>query len=130
MQMRGFFALAMTALFVAMALATPSGAVNATTGAQLTTTGVSANVTATTGAAAAPASGAGGQNVDLALIMADGSTNGRTDPAFPAHALPIGFWAMAVWNGWMPESDLHHMIWVAKNKLAAANFPWRLVYGR
>jgi len=44
--------------------------------------------------------GAGGQNLDLALMIADGGKTGRADPAYDAHGLPIGEWAMAVWEGW------------------------------
>jgi len=48
--------------------------------------------------AVAPSTGSGGQNVDYALMMADGSAAGVADPAFPAHEQPIGHWAMGVWN--------------------------------
>ena len=51
-----------------------------------------------TAAADAPATGGGGQNIDLALILADGSNKGRVDPAFQAHTGPIGSWAKAAWN--------------------------------
>ena len=50
------------------------------------------------GAMAAPGEGAGGQNLDLALTLADGSATGRADPAYDAHMLPIGEWALAVWK--------------------------------
>lgn len=80
-------------------------------------------------AAVAPASGPGGQNVDLALIMADGSDRGRADPAFDAHTQPICFWAMAIWNDWMPVAELQTMIWEAKTKLTLAAFPWQHVKG-
>ena len=49
-------------------------------------------------AAAAPSSGTAGQNLDLALILADGSRSGRADPAYEAHKGPIGKWANAVWE--------------------------------
>ena len=41
-------------------------------------------------AAAAPASGTCGQDLDLALLIADGGPKGRADPAYDAHLLPIG----------------------------------------
>ena len=50
-------------------------------------------------AVSAPGAGTGGQNLDLALVVADGSTKGRADPAYDAHSLPIGELAMAVWEG-------------------------------
>ena len=49
-------------------------------------------------AIAAPASGAGGQKLDAALIVADGGPSGMADPAFDAHLLPIGEWATDVWE--------------------------------
>ena len=36
-------------------------------------------------AATAPVGGTGGQHVDLALMMADGSARGKADPAYDAH---------------------------------------------
>ena len=52
--------------------------------------------------AAAPPSGSCGQDLDLALMMADASANGRADPAFDAHKLPIATWALAIWEAWLP----------------------------
>jgi hypothetical protein len=40
------------------------------------------------------------------LLLADGSAKGRVDPAFDAHAAPIGHWAQAVWNQWLPTRCL------------------------
>ena len=51
-------------------------------------------------AAAAPRSGAAGQDLDLALVLADGGPRGRADPAFEAHTQPIVTWAEAVWHRW------------------------------
>lgn len=79
--------------------------------------------------AGAPMSGAGGQNLGLALIMMDAGEGGRADPAFQAHVLPIGFWSMAVWNKWMPIEELNHTAWTARDAPAQAAHPWRLVYG-
>ena len=47
-------------------------------------------------AIAAPASDTGGQNLDVALILADGGPCGMVGLAFDAHLLPIGEWATAV----------------------------------
>ena len=55
-------------------------------------------------AIAAPASGTGGQNLDAALIVADGGLSGMADPAFDVHPLPIGEWATAVWEERLPAS--------------------------
>ena len=68
--------------------------------------------------AAAPASGSGGQNLDLALMLADGSPSGAVDPAFHAHAQPIGHWAQAVWNKWMPRRYLLRPAAAAKRRLS------------
>ena len=67
--------------------------------------------------------------MDLAFIKLDGGPTGRADPAFQAHSLPIGFWSMAVWNQWVPLEDLNLAVWIARNSLAPAAHPWRLVYG-
>ena len=46
-------------------------------------------------AAVAPANGGGGQALNLALILADASEKGRSDPAFFAHLEPVVTWANA-----------------------------------
>lgn len=61
-------------------------------------------------AIAAPASGTGGQNLDAALIFADGGPSAMADPAFDAHLLPIGAWATAVWGERLPRESLHRMV--------------------
>ena len=53
-------------------------------------------------ALASPGAGSGGQNVDLALFLADGNSKGRADPAYAAHMDVIGQWAAAVWNQLVP----------------------------
>ena len=80
-------------------------------------------------AAAAPASGLAGQNLDLALLLADGSAKGKVDPAYEAHAAPIRHWAQAVWNRWLPIKSLVLLIADAKANLAKAIQPWRVAYG-
>jgi hypothetical protein len=71
----------------------------------------------------------GGQNVDCALMMADGSRKGTADPAYDARELPIGQWAAAVWHGWMPRLALMNMVGAAKVTLVEAARPWARVYG-
>ena len=41
---------------------------------------------------------AGGQELELALMIADASAKGRADPAFPGHTEVVQHWAMAVWH--------------------------------
>ena len=43
--------------------------------------------------AVAPPTGFSGQDLDLALILADEAPSGRTDPAFEAHIAPVVTWA-------------------------------------
>ena len=80
-------------------------------------------------AAAAPGAGTGGQNPDLALLVADGSKSGRADPAYDAHALPIGEWAMAIWEGWYPIISLQRIIDDALRRLEVAKNKWAVCYG-
>ena len=77
----------------------------------------------------APGTGTCGQNLDLALLLADGSRTGRADPAYDAHDLPIGQWACAVWEGWLPQISLLKMVAKAKAKLIKARRVWAIVYG-
>ena len=60
----------------------------------------------TVAAASAPGAGTGGQNLDLPMVVANGSKKGRADPAYDAHSLPIGEWAMAIWEKWSPIPPL------------------------
>ena len=80
-------------------------------------------------AAAAPASGQGGQDLDLALIMADGSADGKADPAYDAHIMPIGMWADAVWGQWLPIPSLDKDISFIKAKFNAVKSTWQHVKG-
>ncbi len=80
-------------------------------------------------AAVAPSSGACGQSVDLALLLADESATGKADPAYAAHAGPIGEWAQAVWNRWMPIRALQRLVTSAHRRIARASRPWSVVRG-
>ena len=79
--------------------------------------------------AAAPASGPGGQDLDLALIIADGPRQGRADPAHDAHCMPIFAWAQAVWNAWLPRNVLERLADTAITTLSAARSIWQNVKG-
>ena len=78
---------------------------------------------------AAPASGCSGQDLDMALILADDSRSGRADPAFDAHILPIVSWAKAVWHTWMPHRALEQMVVAANATLGKATSVWQHVRG-
>ena len=54
-------------------------------------------------AAAAHGGSCCGQQLDAALLMADGSEYGRADPALDAHEQPLKQWAQDVWEQWLPH---------------------------
>ena len=56
--------------------------------------------------AAAPTSGIRGQELEVAMMIADGSKRGTADPAFVAHTDVVSHWAQAVWNKWLPIAEL------------------------
>ena len=80
-------------------------------------------------AAAAPGSGTGGQDLDIALMLAGGSAAGRAGPAYDAHTGPIGAWAKAVWEKWIPRKFLGVLAATAKRELAIPARPWASVTG-
>ena len=93
-------------------------------------TGVSSSCLLAQRRAVAAASVTGGSgDLDLTLILADGSFRGRADPAFAAHEEPIGLWAEAVWSSWLPRSALDRLARHAIARLSAAASPWSLVAG-
>ena len=79
--------------------------------------------------ATAPASGTAGQNLDLALMIADGSATGKADPAYDAHLDPIVHWAQAVWFTWLSIATLNLMITDAVDRLTNAARTWAVVTG-
>lgn len=78
---------------------------------------------------AAPESGIGGQDLDLALTLADENAKAGADPAFDAHNMPIGDWATAVWEAWMPERAMERLVAKAKMKLKKTKNTWAKVKG-
>ena len=78
---------------------------------------------------AAPASGTCGQNMDIALMLADESNTGRADPAYDAHMLPIGEWALAVGEGWRKLDSIMGMVGRACTRLRKVKNPWKVAYG-
>ena len=80
-------------------------------------------------AVAAPASGTCGQDLDLALLIADGGPKGRADPAYDAHLMLIGEWAEGVWHQRLPKAALRRMVAKAQAVLSAAVSPWQRVHG-
>ena len=83
----------------------------------------------TAAAAAAKCSGFGGQNLDLALMIADGSAKGKADPAYEAHSGPIQQWAMAVWDQRLQSNELLVLAADAKVRLTKAKSPWSVCAG-
>ena len=80
-------------------------------------------------AAAAPKNGLGGQQMEVALMLADGSKKGRADPAFHAHIDVVQHWAQAIWNGWLPEASLTTSLNYARGRVTGSARPWSLVTG-
>ncbi len=70
-----------------------------------------------------------GKDLDLALALADGSDSQRVDPAFDAHAGPIGRWADAIWHGWNSRRSMDLAIDRARARVARAAKPWLVVNG-
>ena len=79
--------------------------------------------------AAATVTSMGGGDLDITLMLADGGPRGRADPAFAAHTEPIGHWAMAVWEAWMPRRGLTRLASAAARRLSESRRPWSVVYG-
>ena len=73
-------------------------------------------------AATQVASGAG--DLDLRLIVADGSAQGKADPAFEAHEAPIGSWAATVWKAWLARPVFESLLQQAVRTLTGANCIW------
>ena len=67
--------------------------------------------------------------MDIALIFADGGPKGKADPAFDAHMMPIGEWALACWENWATEVAMEAIIKVALAMVAKGKNRWATVYG-
>ena len=70
-----------------------------------------------------------GKNYEMILYMldADGST---LDPAFGAHALPVGYYAQAWWDGWRSQDSLTKAFKDAERTLIKAKGSiWQVVTG-
>jgi hypothetical protein len=78
-------------------------------------------------AASYVAHGAG--DLDLTLTLADGTKNGRADPAFAAHDDPIGMWSDAVWSQWLPRTALDSLTKAALAIVNEGAISWSKVRG-
>ena len=77
----------------------------------------------------AAAAGAGGKNVDLSLYALDGA-HGTLDPAFLGNGAVVYYWALALWENWVPASDLKKALAAAEQKLQGrGNSAWGQVNG-
>ena len=83
----------------------------------------------TVAAIAAPGAGTCGQNLDFALMIAGEGQEGRADPSYDAHGLPIGEWAVAVWEGWENLTLMQLTIDSALERFAAAKNRWLVTCG-
>ena len=80
-------------------------------------------------AATAPTAGGCGQQLDLALVMADGSNRGKADPAFAAHIDPIGQLALAIWEKWLPREAMLKLAVEALDLAVKRQRPWAYCTG-
>ena len=78
------------------------------------------------GAAASPG---GSGDLDLTLVLADGSLSGTADPVHAAHLQPIVKWAHAVWDSWLPFCALSRICSTAISELDNCARPWSRVVG-
>ena len=93
-------------------------------------TGVSNSMLYAQRSSVSAASVTGGRgDLDLSLMMADGSMSGTADPAFAAHQIPIARWAEAVWESWIPRAALAMLIKFAIEALKGRAYPWARVRG-
>ena len=72
---------------------------------------------------------AGAGDLDMTLVVIDGSPNGKADPAYAAHCDPIASWAEAIWCAWLPIHMLVGLVVKALNDLANAKNVWATVRG-
>ena len=79
--------------------------------------------------ARALAAGSCGQDLDLALVMADNSARGRPDPAYEAHCLPPATWTLAIWEQWLPPAMIDDLFRAAMCTIATAKCVWTAVNG-
>ena len=70
-----------------------------------------------------------GKQPGMVLAAADAKLGHRADPAFAAHAEPIGSWAYAVWDNLMPRHRMRNSVVAAKRVLTCAKRPWAAVKG-
>ena len=67
--------------------------------------------------------------LDVTLMLADGSYSGKADPAFQAHVEPLWFWAMAVWERWLNVKGLSRTVLETKDRLKESKGPWASTAG-
>ena len=70
-----------------------------------------------------------GKQPRMVLAAADARLGHRADPAFAAHAEPIGYWAAAVCDNLMPRRRMANSVMAAKRVLTCAKRPWAAVKG-
>ena len=70
-----------------------------------------------------------GADLDLTLMLADGTSHGGADPAFEAHQGVLHMWALAIWEEWVPSRVLSIVLRDAKARLQRAKSHWSVVYG-
>ena len=92
-------------------------------------TGVSTSALHSQRVAVASAGNSISGELDLTLCMMDGRAHGRFDLAYSAHTDPIGHWAEAVWDQWMPSNVLDLLFQGARANIQKARRTWAAVHG-
>ena len=62
-------------------------------------------------------------------MLADENAKAGADPAFDAHLAPIGDWANAVWENWVPLATMNRVTIAVKKKVKKAKNIWAVVKG-
>ena len=63
------------------------------------------------------------------MIVADGSPQGKVDPAYEAHSDVFVHWAQSMWNSRIPVQLMQVSLADAMVRTASAVNPWSVVYG-
>ena len=63
------------------------------------------------------------------MLVADGSKKERSGPAYDARSLPIGEWAMAVWEKWSPVVSMQRVVDDAVERISKATNKRAVCYG-
>ena len=69
------------------------------------------------------------QEMEVALMVMDGSKIGKADPGFAAHMDVALHWAQAIWNNWLPVQAWQQSVDYAREWVSSTSRPWAVVTG-